>query len=104
MSDSENSNPELNGSMAPSAGLLPPLNVPIDTIKSSHQMLTGFREAVREGTYQGKYLILIAQGLMFLDSLIGQSQAQLERAKAEQKEAINKAKEQITRAGGEVHG
>lgn len=67
-------------------------------------MLTSFREAIREGTYQGKGLVSIAQGLMFLDTLIGQSQAQMEMAKAEEKEALRRAKEIIDSDGGKVNG
>lgn len=66
-------------------------------------MLISFREGVRNGTYEGKNLISIAQGLMFLDSLIGQSQGQLEMAKKEEKEALKRAKEAITEAGGKMN-
>lgn len=75
-----------------------------DLIKGSHDMMLSFREGVRNGTYQGKHLISIAQGLMFLDTLIGQSQGQLERAKAEQKEMFKRAKEEIAQAGGKING
>lgn len=88
----------------PQPNLLNMPKVPMQVIKDSHNMLVGFREAIREGTYHGKGLIVIAQGLMFLDQLIGQSQAQLEMAKAEEKEALRKAKEAIVNGGGKVNG
>lgn len=65
-------------------------------------MLLGFREGVREGTYQGKHLMHIAQGLMLLDQLINQSQGQLDRAKILEKEAYKRSQEMIRQAGGQV--
>ncbi len=97
---SEYTEPLTGPSMPPSS--IPKL--PIEQIKASHLMLTGFREGIREGTYQGKHLIHIAQGLMFLDQMIGQSQGQLEMAKKEQKEMMNRAKEEIKEAGGKLEG
>lgn len=86
---------------APSPGLFP-TSLSADQIRLSHEMLKGFREGVREGTFQGKHLTHIAQGLMFLDTMIGQSKGQLEMAKQREKEAFNRAKEEIKAAGGTI--
>lgn len=67
-------------------------------------MLTGFREGVREGTYQGKHLKHIALGIEWLGPMINQWQAQLELAKREQKDAIKKAQEAIRNSGGSING
>jgi hypothetical protein len=106
--ESETKTPETNGSPEPSPELSTPApfqlpKLSFQQIKESHDMLMGFREGVRDGTYQGRWLIKIAQGLMFLDSIIGQSQAQMEHAKQEQKDAIKKAKETIQSAGGTIN-
>lgn len=107
MQDSENSEPTKTESVEPLTAPSTPSpsipNVPLDVVKSSHTMLLSFREAIREGTYQGKGLIAVAQGLMFLDSLIGQSQGQLERARNEQKAALQAAKAKIGVLGGQVN-
>lgn len=85
---------------APSMPPLPPLNV--DQMKASHQMLVGFRKGVREGTFQGEHLIHIAQGLMFLDTMIGQSEGQIQMAKDREKAVLLKAKDEIKAAGGKI--
>ncbi len=106
--DLKNNKPELSEYTEPSPEpLTPPPSIPkmpYDMVKSSHDLLVKFREAIREGTFQGKAMVSLAQGLMMLDTFIGQSQAQLERAKAEHKEAIKKAREEMDNAGSKVTG
>ncbi len=66
-------------------------------------MLQGFRDGVREGTFQGKHLRDIALGLDFLERMIQQSKLQVEMAKRAEKEATSRAKEAITEAGGQLN-
>lgn len=107
MQDSENSKPENVESseqlseQSTQQSSIP--EMPLDQMRQSHDMLIGFREGVREGSYQGRHLIKIAQGLMFLDKMIGQCAGQIEVAKQREKEMMKKAKEAIKDAGGKIH-
>ncbi len=58
-------------------------------------MLIGFREGVKEGTYQGKQLRYIAMGIEFLDNMIRQSSVNLTAAVQSDK---------IEKQGGKIHG
>lgn len=106
--DSNMSNLETNEPGVPSnEPLTPPVLNPkhglnFEQVKSSHRMLVGFREAINEGSYFGKHMVYLAQGLMFLNQMIGQSESHLEVLKQEQKAALKRAKETIKEVGGGI--
>jgi hypothetical protein len=99
MTDSESNAPTSNEQLAQSpAPTPPPIEVPtLQEIRGTHEMLMGFRDGVREGTFQGKHLVHIAMGLQFLDNMVDQSSSQLDYAKKLQKEAMKAAKEELTK-------
>ena len=94
MTDLESKDPITNAQSEPLPEPTPPPAIrppSLQEIKGTHEMLVGFREGIREGTYQGKHLIHIAMGLNFLDNMVNQSKAQLDYAKQLQKEALKAA-------------
>lgn len=101
-----NNNPEPIESTEPSnVPLMPPSSARKPTIKdvqSTHEMLVGFREGVKEGTFKGKHLVHIAMGLQFLDNMVSQSQQTFEMVRKQEAEMRKKAKEAIKEAGGKI--
>jgi hypothetical protein len=64
-------------------------------VAATAEMLSGFREGVKEGTYKGRHLVHIAQGIMFLDRMVEQSQRDLRAARMQEDEMKKMAKEAI---------
>lgn len=77
--------------------------VSLNEIRATHEMLIGFREGVKEGTYQGKQLKYIAMGIEFLDNMVKQSAQNLAMASQREKEALKQAKSAIKQQGGQIN-
>jgi hypothetical protein len=73
-------------------------------MRSSHEMLTGFRDALRESSFPGSYARHIALGMDFIERMIQQSRMNMDMAKREEKEMIKRTKDAIKEAGGQING
>ena len=105
--DLKNNKPELNESLAPSPApsanaFIPPMSV--KDIQATYEMLVNFKAAIRNNKWDGSDTAAVAMGLMMIAQMEAQYSSQLERAKKQDKEMAQKAREAIQNAGGQVNG
>lgn len=60
--------------------------------KASRQMLIDFKTAVERASYPGDYAVNIAQGLMFLSSMLQQADLQIQQISANEIKAKHEVK------------
>lgn len=58
-------------------------------MEKTHEMLMGFRGAVKEGSFPGRSAEHIAMGIIFLTNMLNQSSAQIKMAKQSEQKAPN---------------
>ncbi len=66
----------------------------VQQVKETRDMISGFLEAILEGSFQGKHSTYIGMGVQFLRNMLVQSNADLDRLKAREKEMLKRYAEE----------
>lgn len=95
---------ESNNNQEPSIGPTQPfINPDIDQVKATWEMLVAFKSAILNNQWRGADTQAVAMGIQMISMLEGQYRSQYEHLKTAQKQAKDKAKEEILKAGGKVN-
>lgn len=107
--ESNDNNPKISESPAPSLESTPPSNgfippMSVKDIQATYEMLVNFKAAIRNNKWDGSDTAAVAMGLMMIAQMESQYRSQLDRAMQQDKIMAQKAREAIKQAGGEING